>query len=754
MLLTFNLSAQDVVIESFYPDQNPDINIQNSFNRSNYERKVMPDGSNIFFKKKQDDTHPSKNRSDINLKLVFKYETGVHLPYTAFVVNATHEYEIWINKKQHRGSDTIVQAIDEAGTYDIVTEYKVFGPSATRAYVMKELVEIQSDTTITVNITEAKNHIVTEVYNENGVLTEPHERIVDTINDTIYYVGGNISDMLLHRFLKSDWLEYSFSANRGDKARTLDFYVSDVSKRYTIAELKLTIGEEKNGFYFNKFVLNNGIYASDTMRNNPDDFVMHNEFFKPTPESNIQGLWRIRSENLINGKERSGWMCDCYNANYIEKEGVKVYLDNQLCDPQEPNRIDMLALPGVIEEVDTVEFKNPLKKGNLGYYLNSFTTDGPSIALNENREVKYLARTSTYFSSLCDGGGASLPEHPAFSFMSDDNNPVLNSDNCPMYLCNLIFFEDFNIKYNDFSLMSQGRYGEIRQIDKKYMNAQVKYNSDIVYEGQGSNDFSNFMYQWASEGHPDGAMEINLTNNNVEVDGIEGQNLTAISYDQTREDWLPPQLQMLQFRNVSGKVTDRFTLPGDGIVELATGDFEYSWDNGCFSYKEGNVVDCYYTPTGTNSWTKLDLTVIPEYFWHGYGDFYQAPLSSIEQTGINVWYDLKIVCTDAAGNSMQQTISPAFEIFNNVSVEEYDQSGIADVRFFPNPVEDVLTVECRANESYGINILNAMGEVVYVCNVSDKASIDLESLNLSVGIYFIQLTSDSKTITKKIIYKN
>jgi len=747
VVMTISLHAQNIIVESFYPNQNRGISIQHNFDRSNYEREIMPDGSSTFLKKKQNENKAPMNKLDISLTLVFKYETGIQYPYMAYVVNETHEYSM------HIGNDTIVQAIDEAGTYDVFTNFKIFGKSASQAYVIKELVDIHSDTTITVNIAEAENHIVAEVYNENGELTEPGE----WINDTTFIDNGNIRDMLFHRFIKSDWFEYSLAANKGNRARIFDFYISDISNRYTVAELKLTLGKEKNGFYLNKFILNSGIYASDTLRNNPDNFLMHEEFFKLTPESNSQRNWSISSNSIVNGKERSGWMCYFDSTFYLEGEGMKVYLDNQLSDSQTPNRMDMLALPGVVEKLDTIEDKNSLVKGNLSYDLVPYITYGPSIALDENRELKYLAHPSGYFARLCDGGGTTLPEHPAFSFINDDNNPVLNADNCPMYFCNLLFYEETGIKYNYFELMSKGRYGEIRDIDNKYVNAQVKYNSDIVYEGIGSTGIVEFTYQWASEGHPDGFMEINLTNDNVEVDGIEGQNLTTISFDQSKEDWLPPQLQMLQFRNVSGKVTDRFTLPDDGIVELAAGDFDYSWDNGCFSFKEGNVVECYYAPTGSSSWTSLDLTIMPEYFWHGFGDFYQASLSSIQQTGIDVWYDLKIVCTDAAGNSMKQTISPAFKILNNVSVEEPGQSNhTSDIQVYPNPVKDVLTVNYSGNMPYSINILNTLGNTVYNSPVtcSKIENINLKSLNLSDGIYIIQLIDNNKNaVHRKITYK-
>jgi hypothetical protein len=83
--------------------------------------------------------------------------------------------------------------------------------------------------------------------------------------------------------------------------------------------------------------------------------------------------------------------------------------------------------------------------------------------------------------------------------------------------------------------------------------------------------------------------------------------------------------------------------------------------------------------------------------------------------------------------------------------EKTETTGIG---FYPNPVHDKLFISQQGyatnREATGIKIINSLGALVY----SDKMEGTMKEIQvdgLAPGLYFIQFTSGSKTITKKVI---
>ena len=118
----------------------------------------------------------------------------------------------------------------------------------------------------------------------------------------------------------------------------------------------------------------------------------------------------------------------------------------------------------------------------------------------------------------------------------------------------------------------------------------------------------NFLFQWSIQNHPDGVFDVTMTSTNSEVNGIPGVSTTQITYDWTKADWTAPSVQRLQFRDTSGKVTDRFNDSSEGTVRLAAGDFEIDLFAGTFNYQQGNNITFYYRNHEQNEWTELALT--------------------------------------------------------------------------------------------------------------------------------------------------
>jgi hypothetical protein len=323
--------------------------------------------------------------------------------------------------------------------------------------------------------------------------------------------------------------------------------------------------------------------------------------------------------------------------------------------------------------------------------------------------------------------------HPQFSFPESNYTDIVLGDNSPINSCGIKNY--FNIyselKVADIRPSYIGRYGEeIRNYNYTYDSTYIvlKYNGEEKFNGEYY-DYGNF--GWFSEQHDDGIYEMTFTKLNVEVDGLAGKNVTKLIFDQTKEDWTPPSIQMLQFRNNEDKITDRFIHGVDGFVRIAAGDFQFDGIKHIFNYTNGNSVQLYYSPYSREEWSELPLTKKPEYFMlPAFGDYYEASLAPVVPSGATKWYDVRIVCTDAAGNSQEQIVSPAFKIDAGTQIptaKATQRKSYMDENslYIVSPVAETITVVSLVGTT-----------VVSTEKTSGSAKINVS--DLSKGVYIVK----------------
>ena len=98
--------------------------------------------------------------------------------------------------------------------------------------------------------------------------------------------------------------------------------------------------------------------------------------------------------------------------------------------------------------------------------------------------------------------------------------------------------------------------------------------------------------------------------------------------------------------------------------------------------------------------------------------------------------------------SLANAISPASEDLNILGVENYEIDGL---KIYPNPVEDILTI--NANEDINeIIIYNMLGQVVLNQKPNSRQN-SIELGHLQTGIYLAKLKTDNGVTTKRIMKK-
>lgn len=243
-----------------------------------------------------------------------------------------------------------------------------------------------------------------------------------------------------------------------------------------------------------------------------------------------------------------------------------------------------------------------------------------------------------------------------------------------------------------------------------------------------------------------GFHKIAITNANTLIDGrTHGINKTELNCVMAAQDWFPPTLQTLQFRDGNGKVTDRLRNPDSAVVEFYAGDFKIKFDEetglGWMETDPIEKVKAEYSVLGQGEWTDVSVAEIPEmFFMPGYGYFYRGSLGGIDTKDSDQWYDLRVTLTDAAGNSQIQTISPAFCINSDsgVSGPEVPENIFLTQNNGILSIEGCVCPEVRVFDMTGRMALSGSGRKV------DVAS-------LSAGIYLVEISDGSRRkVFKKI----
>lgn len=193
-----------------------------------------------------------------------------------------------------------------------------------------------------------------------------------------------------------------------------------------------------------------------------------------------------------------------------------------------------------------------------------------------------------------------------------------------------------------------------------------------------------------------GVLEFSTEIANRLVDGIEGRT-TAMTRVNPDADICPPALQLMQFRNGNGKVTDRLVENEDARILVAVGDFnqvfsptdEFSW---WFEISTLDELTVEAAPTGTDNWACIEMEERPEWFEKELGYTFEGKLNDFTKNSYRGWYDVRVSMTDSNGNIQHQKISPAFKVglasgVNSCDIEGNDIYVIGNEIFAPMNAE-------------------------------------------------------------------
>lgn len=728
-----SLSAQIIVERSIGSSQNL-VRVEPVFDKDDYFLYSDENNQKVYIKETYSNSGYGNDNvnEDVTLTINLDFNPDEYFPQTVYILDE----QGYMNFGWWEGANPITVTVP-AGQYDLIFHSLsyVSGPGQ-NSYVIKEQVDIQENMEMTLAPSEAQNYIQTNFVDEEGdnLRPEPWE-------DGVKAIPAFDQQVFFHPLDISIFVSYGawFSTTEGE-GNLWNFYVNDVSDRYSFIQ-SFSAVKHDGVFYAMKDDVINVVSGSLMLGNNPGNYVYHREKFQPSPMGEAAGnyLHAIKTMASWNGSILGGvQMVDANNEADLD-QGTRIYIDNKL--DNSPHQL--LAAPSLADYVQ-----------EMG---TSLLITGNPIVAEDNGEITYGSGASGMSIgsqlSAVYGLPVVLPFNPKFTFTKSDNPEIVQGDNAPLINVFAANYE-WGGKRSEIYAQSIGRYGEVRENDLMAISVEIKYNGDPVYSGDVLG-LSNFLWMWSAGNHPDGIFDVTMTSTNSKVHDLPGFSSAHMTYDWTNEDWTAPSVQRLQFRDISGKVTDRFISPAEGTVRLAAGDFGYDSFTATFNYQEGSSVEFYYSKYNQDEWTELELTKYPEHFFMpGFGDYYEASLASIQQQeNENIWYDVKIISTDAAGNSQTQIVSPAFYIGDELSTNEILKT---KTLIYPNPFTDIVNIQVPENISgnYTLSVIDLSGRIIHSeSNRLNGKILTYDGTSLNPGIYILKIESNNDIIVERIIKK-
>ncbi len=508
------------------------------------------------------------------------------------------------------------------------------------AYVVKESVTVHDGMTITFDADEAKNYVQLEAYDIQGNIIQPPKSKVQEDGSIGYDPSEgndylNLDLMFYHKNYGKIYKLYGKVPFHGTH-----FYISDISDNVVLNSVFMF--DKDNQIHYFAHCLSD-IHDDIVCANDPNDYIVHEEIFKPSPMSN--------TNPFVGVSITDGGMAH-----------IEVFYNHAIDD----GKVQMCV--GKYETIS--ERPNILFVGECDYVLYDEDNDPYEFIysqpiINDNGKLKYIYNGKNSFSNptkyvIDDELVIPYIEWPGNPLFSDEVSSYVGN-NCPITVSEVGIDKFDVVSIHQFLNFSLGRYGELRESDYHGTYATINNKGEVSDANVGRDGtFSLF-----DASGIDGVIDIMITNENVNVDGIDGKNVTELNYNTSRDDMRPPTLTALRFVTSERQLTDRFATPADGCVELYAGDFNTLRDeNYDFYCLPGQVTaEVAYSPFGEDAWNELPLEEDSElYDMPGLGQFYKGSLAAVSGQAYEGWFDLKVKVTDAAGNWQEQVISPAFRI--------------------------------------------------------------------------------------------
>jgi hypothetical protein len=114
---------------------------------------------------------------------------------------------------------------------------------------------------------------------------------------------------------------------------------------------------------------------------------------------------------------------------------------------------------------------------------------------------------------------------------------------------------------------------------------------------------------------------------------------------------------------------------------------------------------------------------------------------------INNVGDNQIIYSHTDANGCTGTATGNIKVVDCTGVAEF--SALSDVKLFPNPSKGIITVQTKTNAT--VVVMDALGAIVAESKSTNQSpSVNFDLSHLNNGMYFVRISTESATVTKKV----
>ncbi len=192
-------------------------------------------------------------------------------------------------------------------------------------------------------------------------------------------------------------------------------------------------------------------------------------------------------------------------------------------------------------------------------------------------------------------------------------------------------------------------------------------------------------------------------------------------------------------------------VPGAFSIEVKTNNFYYQ-NNYTLYDDQGNIV-------GQSNFSASNTVYNDPYFLNG---CYKLVFTDTGNDGISWWANTSqgtgyIVLIDNSNTNIIKTFQPDFgggfeynfTTDQPLSVRKNELD--AHLNLYPNPANNKFTLEGTDIDGAQINVTNVIGQTVIIPQSKKNDKIEFNTSNVTRGIYFVTITKNGESVTKKVI---
>lgn len=644
------------------------------------------------------------------------------------------------------------------GTYDVFGRCAVncqYRPELYEKYkgvsnlvYVKEGVKIDADTTIVIDFNEAIYHIHFAPVASNGKPFTFCTRTLgsdksETFADDGTMVDGGMVAQLVASGHKSEvatnvvttavvpGISHLADGTESNAINYFDFLSTKCSSKIQFTNLRYGILNTDDANKPLELVLQTvtGCNGDTTVTNTVSSYVNHKEFFTPSVKGETSPIHYAKAT------------CFIKQLPLVNLQATATGIDTlQAGDPVIAN----------FSINDPTGYYTLRQWVSLGDYIpakgTKYNIDGPVFLANDPQTHRYASFGPANHIYQCEvvGSKAVAVNRPVkgLTMPYNESNPLQVGNNAPTYIIACPSYVANAKTYLGFSVQRLGRYGEKVGSGTTTFHYGIYYNDALQASGVGFSNLSVSNRLFSNKHYNTGIVRYELNDSNARFDGLKAASRVVNVVNLSKTDLCAPSLIYVRMHDAKDNlVSDHINYPDAYDIEIIAADRNFQrvtpphYDN-----KPVADIKVAYALHGTNDWTELPVSELADSADY-VGHFYTAPMASIAKPTSDVLYDLKVTLKDEAGNSQEQTLSPAFVVLGK-------GSGVSDVATAQGSivVENGSIVVKGQGAATTVSVFDACGRCV-ISGASSAQPISMAAL--APGIYVVR----SGAVSAKVVIK-